>query len=285
MKWRKWTGVLAALLLGSVLFAKSSWAWGPGVHTVTALSVLSDLSSILPSIANIIRSFPREFIYGCLAADFFVGKGRKKCLDHPHNWEGGFSFLREASSEIEKSFAFGFLSHLAADVVGHNLYIPKILNYQREMTLRGHVYAEIMADYLVGSGYVKLARDLLSQNLPECDQLIRTIATEGQRNMKIRKRLFAGGVKFSDFFFTTRDIFFRGRGVRDNAIEGMAGAMVALSCEVVKDLLSSPYNSCCLMSDPLGREPHHMHTYAKAFWPKKRQFLSKIKKISKTWSS
>ena len=54
----------AAAMLGVALFNRSAWAWGPGIHTVTALGVLSDLQSILPYIAEAIRAFPREFIYG-----------------------------------------------------------------------------------------------------------------------------------------------------------------------------------------------------------------------------
>ena len=73
-----------------------------GVHTVAALSILHDFGSVIPEIARIIAAYPLEYIYGCLAADFFIGKGNARNPKHPHNWDGGFRFLRDvADSQVD----------------------------------------------------------------------------------------------------------------------------------------------------------------------------------------
>ncbi|MBW2343326.1 MAG: hypothetical protein JRF53_04830 [Deltaproteobacteria bacterium] len=69
-----------------LLWAEGALAWGPAIHTVTALSALDGAGAILPSIAGIITSFPLQYMYGCLAADFFIGKGKNRRAGHPHNW-------------------------------------------------------------------------------------------------------------------------------------------------------------------------------------------------------
>jgi len=271
----------AAAMLGVALFNRSAWAWGPGIHTVTALGVLSDLQSILPYIAEAIRAFPREFIYGCLAADFFVGKGVRSASRHPHNWDGGFAFLRGAGDDRERSFAYGFLSHLAADVVAHNIFVPEIIARQKERTLRGHVYAEILADYTVGAGYLRFARALLSQDLSECDHLIRTVSFEGGGRMKARKGLFKGGMRFSGYFFTTRDML--GGGKMDINTSNAISASVALSCEMVKDFLKRPFSAPCTMIDPMGPRSEGLIAHASDVWSKRALLFNRIKRYSYKW--
>ena len=85
-----------------LLFASGAYAWGPAIHTVIACSMLDQVSVILPSIAAIIKAFPLEYIYGNMAADFFIGKGQKKKKGHSHSWETGFRMLSEVKNEEEE---------------------------------------------------------------------------------------------------------------------------------------------------------------------------------------
>jgi len=61
-----------------LVFSEDVWAWGPAIHTVIACRILDEVSQILPAISRIVQLFPLEYLYGSLAADFFVGKGEKK---------------------------------------------------------------------------------------------------------------------------------------------------------------------------------------------------------------
>ena len=101
-------GLFCLFFIGVIFqltWPENALAWGPGVHTMIGLSSLNEVSLLLPSIARMITSFPLEYLYGSLAADFFIGKSRRKKRGNPHNWEGGFRFLREASDDREASYA------------------------------------------------------------------------------------------------------------------------------------------------------------------------------------
>ena len=94
MLFLKFVVSLGAYLIVQLMWVKSALAWGPGVHTVTALSVLDDVQLLLPFVARTLTSFPLQYLYGCLSADFFIGKTKKAKTRHLHNWEGGFTLLR-----------------------------------------------------------------------------------------------------------------------------------------------------------------------------------------------
>jgi hypothetical protein len=237
-----------------LLWAEGALAWGPAIHTVTALSALDGVGAILPSIAGIITSSPLEYIYGCLAADFFIGKGKNRRAGHPHNWEGGFKFLNEAGDDREAAFAYGFLSHLAADVVAHNFFVPNLINSHPAWTRKGHLYWEVKADSLVGSNYIKIARDVLGMDHKGCDELLNLIAGKRRNGIKTKKRIFTQSVKFSDYLYGTHCVLFGGKIVRWQEFQDYLALMAGLSCRLVKDFLSNPDSCPCLSYDPMGRQ-------------------------------
>jgi hypothetical protein len=229
-------------------------AWGPGVHTVAALHALSHLSLILPSIAQIIANFPLEFMYGCLAADFFIGKGRKSRTGNLHNWEGGYRILKEAGDDREAAYAYGFLSHLSADVLAHNIVIPKMIRSNPNGIGMGHLYWEMKSDHLVGILYIRIARDLLRMDHKKCDQLLAMISGKAMRGLKAKKHLFAQSIKMSDYVLMTRGKLFSEREVTMKRFLNDLVSMVAFSCRVVLDFLKHPETSPCLNYDPVGRK-------------------------------
>jgi len=237
-----------------LLWAEGALAWGPAIHTVTALSALDGVGAILPSIAGIITSFPLQYMYGCLAADFFIGKGKNRRAGHPHNWKGGFRFLSEAGDDREAAFAYGFLSHLAADVVAHNFFVPNLINSYPVWTRKGHLYWEVKADYLVGPDYIKIARDVLSMDHKGCDELLNLIAGKRRNGIKAKKRIFTQSVKFSDYLYSTHSVLFGGKVVRWQEFQEYLVLMVGLSCRLVRDFLSNPDSCPCLSYDPMGKQ-------------------------------
>jgi hypothetical protein len=233
-----------------LIFAEDALAWGPGVHTVIALNLFKDVSLILPSIAGIITSYPSEYLYGCLAADFFVGKSKMKKNIHAHNWHGGFRFLEKAKDDRELAYAYGLLSHLAADVVAHNFFVPNMINDYRAGRKNSHLYWEIKADYLIGPEYTKIAKDVLSMDHRECDKLLNTIS--GERSLKAKKLMFTQSVKLSDRVYTTRHMFFPCKTVNPPPFSDYTKFMVDLSCRALIGFLKHPETSPCLHHDPIG---------------------------------
>jgi hypothetical protein len=247
--------VIMSLILSvifQVLWPGDVFAWGPGVHTVIALSVLDDVRLILPSIAEIIKTFPVEYLYGCLAADFFVGKSRMKKAGRAHNWQGGFRLLQQADYIQEKAYAYGFLSHLAADVVAHNIFVPTIISEYRTGRKRSHLYWEIRADYLVGPEYTKIARGVLAMDHSICDNLLRSITGRRKKTLGARKMIYTQSVKFSDRAYTTRHVLFPFKGIDRQGFNEYAAFMIDLSLRVAKGFLRYPETSSCLSHDPIG---------------------------------
>ena len=229
-------------------------AWGAGIHVVTALSSLNDAALLLPSIARVVSAYPAEYLYGCLTADFFIGKSKKKKASHPHNWEGGFRLLAEAGEANEAAYAYGFLSHLAADVVAHNFFIPYLILDCPPWRRKGHIYWELRADYMMGPVYVKIARDILRMDHRECDHLLKAITGKTKNGVKAKKRLYTHSVRFYDYLYTTHDPFFARVGNRHQSFNEYLALMVSLSCNLVKDFLTNPESARCLSHDPMGRE-------------------------------
>jgi hypothetical protein len=244
---------LCVCVVLQLICAQSALAWGPGVHTVIALSSLDEVGLLLPSIARMITSFPVEYLYGCLAADFFIGKGKGKKQGNPHNWEGGFKFLSEASNDREAAYAYGFLSHLAADVVAHNFFVPNLIKSYPARRRVGHLYWEIKADYLVGPGYTRVAKDVLSMDHKGCDELLELVAGKRRNGLKAKKHIYTQSIKLSDYFYATHDFLFAGKMVRWQMFHKYLAFMVDLSCRMSKNFLMHPDSSPCLLYSPLGR--------------------------------
>lgn len=71
-------------------------AWGPGVHLALGNSVLANLACLPPLLAALLRRHGSAFLYGCLSADIFIGKGTDFRPGHSHNWVTGFKLLHSA---------------------------------------------------------------------------------------------------------------------------------------------------------------------------------------------
>ncbi|MBN1850541.1 MAG: zinc dependent phospholipase C family protein [Deltaproteobacteria bacterium] len=233
------------------IFVSGAWAWGPAIHTVIACTILDELGQILPSIAHIIQSFSLEYIYGNMAADFFIGKGQKKRADHPHNWETGFRFLAGAKDEREAAYAYGFLSHLAADVVAHNYFVPELIHRFYTWKRIGHLRSEAMADQFAGSFYIRIAREILTMKELDCDALLKSVVKRNKHGLKARRSIFTQSVKISDYLYCLPRISFKRT---QRVSEEYLVFMIDLSYRLVRNLLSYPDSSPCLAHDPIGSD-------------------------------
>ena len=234
------------------VFASGAWAWGPAIHTVIACTILDEVGQILPSIAHIIQSFSLEYIYGNMAADFFIGKGQKKKADHPHNWETGFRVLTEAKDEREAAYAYGFLSHLASDVVAHNYFVPDLIHRLYTWKRIGHLRSEAMADQFAGPFYIRVAREILTMKQLDCDALLKSVVRRNKHGLKARRSIFTQSVKISDYLYCLPRISSKYKHPRIS--QEYLAFMIDLSYRLVKDLLSYPDSSPCLCHDPVGSD-------------------------------
>lgn len=128
---------------------EQAFAWGPGAHLVTGNWLLQNLSALPAVIASIIMNSPAQFLHGLLGADIFIGKGCKAKAGHSHNWESGFALLNCAQNPCQQAFAYGYLCHLAADTVAHNVFVPGFIHTAPGRGKTAHIYLEIQADSLI----------------------------------------------------------------------------------------------------------------------------------------
>ena len=135
--------VCAAILVLLVLTA----AWGPGTHVTFARRLLTeDLGEIPPEARKLIVAHEDHFLYGNIAADIISYKNYGGMKNHCHNWNIRERLLEHTDTDAELAFVYGYLCHLAADVVAHQHFVPFHIVHGLPPRLMGHLYWEARAD-------------------------------------------------------------------------------------------------------------------------------------------
>ncbi len=163
---------LAAVILA---YPSDALAWGPLAHLSFSGQALANLGSVQAGLRGVLADFGNEFLYGSLAADIIVGKNMARYLYHCHNWRVGFNVFKGAKPGAEQAFALGFLSHLAADTVAHNYFVPfkTVASYHKASTR--HAYWELRYDQRMDKGLSRLARDVTTRAIRNHDHYLETM--------------------------------------------------------------------------------------------------------------
>jgi hypothetical protein len=173
------------------LFPHKAFAWGPGSHLQFSLDVLKNLSLIAPYVAAIIEANRNDFLYGGMAADIIFGK--KFLIEHRHhchNWKVGQKILESATTNGQIACAYGYLAHLAADVISHNYYVPiQMIKSFRTRLLR-HAYWETRYDATLDHSIWTLAAMLAKEGYKENDELLEKTLKRTIFSFKTNKRIF-----------------------------------------------------------------------------------------------
>ncbi len=134
------------LLLGLVLVPTAAFAWGPLTHMYLGTQILSCAPLIPAGILALIRKHKQDFLYGNIMADTIIGKKYLPDDKSSHSWDVGMKLFGQAKSWPERAFAYGYLSHLAADTVAHETLTDDLGNM-------GHTWVELKADSLIDKTY------------------------------------------------------------------------------------------------------------------------------------
>ncbi len=170
----------------------SAYAWGPGVHIGVSLSVLAQMGE---SILSVVLPNLNEYLYGALAPDFIVGKKYLK-KGHSHEWGVGFDILKSSRSDAEKAFAYGYLTHLAADAVAHGVMIPELVGDSKHRNLR-HLYIEFLADACCDREYRTLAKRILNKYNAQLDNHFKFRVDSVLFSFPVSKLLFKSFTRLS----------------------------------------------------------------------------------------
>jgi hypothetical protein len=167
--------ILLILTAGILIFSGEAYAWGVGFHMMNGTTILQNIQWLAGPMVDVLKAYPADFLYGCVSADIFIGKGSKYHADHCHNWSVGRKLLLQATEPPQQAFACGYLSHLAADIIAHNIYVPNQLYLTSSTTRWGHIYWELRADEFTDQKYWKQVLEIISANNSPNDLFVQKI--------------------------------------------------------------------------------------------------------------
>ncbi len=243
--------ILTLGILFLLVAAPPAYAWGAGVHLAIGNHILNNLGFIKPAIAALLASHASSFLYGCLSADIFIGKGCRTTPTHSHNWLVGQRLLEQAPSDALKAYAYGYLSHLAADTVAHNFYVPTMLAQTPGSGKLNHVYIEMQADMRVEWNLAE-AKALFKASHQRADKTLLEVTAYNPLPFYLKKQLFRGSVLASGRkpWHTSLELIDQ---VLPKATDlAYLDQMLLLSRNLVRDYLSNPQDSVVLSLDPVG---------------------------------
>ncbi len=145
-----WIFFLTAAL---VLLPSEALAFGPIAHVDLGLEVLARAALLGGGIGTLITRFREDFLLGTLAADRIVAKWAAADGQHTHDWNQVTSRLKATEDERERAFLLGYVCHLAADTVSHNVLVPSKMTESYGARMAGHGYWEMRFDSRVRSRY------------------------------------------------------------------------------------------------------------------------------------
>lgn len=240
----------ALLLIAATPF--DALAWGGGTHLQIGSYFLANLATLPAAVATVIGAFPNDFLYGCLAADITVGKKYTHYLLNCHRWDMGLKVLDHAANDPQRACAYGYLSHLAADSIAHNYFVPlRIIESFSTMTLK-HAYWEVRFDSFVDREIWELGRKVAQEHFEENDRLLRNVIAETIFSFGTNKRIFNSIILLSRLEQWQNAIRAVNETSRFSLDESDRDEFLDLSKNAVVEVLNDLEGSRFLGADPTG---------------------------------
>lgn len=235
-----------------MLLPEQAFAWGPGAHMVMGNWILQNLHSLPLFIATALMQHPAAYLHGSLSPDIFIGKGSRPKKGHSHNWESGFSLFDKAASSQQLAYACGYLAHLAADVVAHNVFVPGLIHTLPGPEKMTHVYLEAQADRVLAWDSGDAVGVLHDESSRKNDAMLRSALQQRVFSFWIKKRLFESSVALGGTraWRSSMRVMDSLATRRDRA--HLVGRMMELSARAICSILREQRNSPLLAFDPIG---------------------------------
>lgn len=175
-----------------LLLPDAAWAWGAGVHLGLGLRLLIAPEALPAALQALLASRSLDFLYGCIAADIILGKKYTHHLQHCHNWRIGRKILADAKQQgpAAEACAYGYLSHLAADTIAHNYFVPYKLAMSYNTVLLNHAYWEIRADIGVRKETWEIAETLAKRDNRQLDNMLSRSLADTIFSFSTNKQIF-----------------------------------------------------------------------------------------------
>jgi Zinc dependent phospholipase C len=229
-----------------------AYAWGPGTHVETAMMVLNNLDGVAPQIAEVISRFPEAFIYGAASPDIIVGKKYAGYLHHCHNWRMGRLILEAAKNERQRAAAYGYLMHLAADIVAHNYYIPVKIVRSYGARMLSHTYWEMRFDLGVPDEAWERLGMVTEIDIKEFDEILEAVLRKTLFSFSTNKKIFNTILIVQKMRSLRKSLNAYARKSRFSIDEINREHYAALTNESTMGFMANPDDAACLVVDPAG---------------------------------
>ncbi len=235
-----------------LIFPSVAWAWGPLTHVYLGHQVLSLGATLLPvGLYKLIKSYKSDFIYGNLMADVIFGKRFQDIEKNSHSWNVAWKLHEAAKTEQQKSFAYGYFTHLCADTVVHNLPTPTL-------PLK-HPILEIKAESIIDTKYRGIMKNLDKLMQMRHDTFLERTLESVFFSFKTNKRIFKG------FLFLSRLSYY------NSPLSNLIDKRLLYEIPVIEifdfqqeslhrmlEFLKNGKKSEVLQEDPLGKYRHRV---------------------------
>ncbi|MBI1723030.1 MAG: zinc dependent phospholipase C family protein [Gemmatimonadetes bacterium] len=246
--------LLAAAVLLVALLPSDGWAWSPGTHIFLGHSVLANLPLLPGAVADLLRAYPMDFLYGSIAADTSFAKKYAPVGRHSHAWHVGQEIAELAGSAPLRAFGLGYLAHLAADVVAHNFFVPRRLVLTSSTRALGHSYWEARFDMHLGERYAKRAREVIGCDHSASDEHLDRILSPTIFSVRTNRRLFRGMVQLTDLAQWQRVVQLAAEASRWDLPDYEVERHMATSFDFVMDFFIAGDTAKALRFDPSGTD-------------------------------
>src|SRR2546430_3542276 len=254
----RWTTIALMMVLAGaaiVLLPSPAYAWTPGTHVFLGEAVMRSLDLLPSAIAELLRAYPYDFLYGSIAADTSIAKKYAPVGRHCHSWTVGLEIYDGAEDDSLRAFALGYLAHLAADAVAHNYFVPKQLAITSSTSSLGHSYWESRFETHLGERYSRRARDLITLDHSRSDGLLDRILSPTIFSTPTNRRIFRGMVVVADSESWQRIFQLMTDNSRWDLEDDEVSGYLDRSFDYIVDFLRRVEASEAYALDPSGDEP------------------------------
>jgi hypothetical protein len=215
---------------------------------------MRSLGALPPVVAELLRAFPYDFLYGSIAADTSIAKKYAPAGRHCHAWHVGLEILERAHDEPLRAFGFGYLAHLAADVVAHNFFVPRQLALTSSTAALGHSYWESRFETHLGERPARRAREVILLDHTRSDEHLDRILSPTIFSTHTNRRIFRGMVYVTDTESWQRTFRLMSEKSRWDLPDDDVAAYLVRSYDYVMDFLTRGDGSEPYPLDPSGDE-------------------------------
>lgn len=248
--------IIFSLFFISLLFLlpDNAFAWGPATHLQLGWQILNSPGLIAAPVKALLDLYPYDYLYGCISADIVVGKKFTRALNHCHNWSIGFKVMELSDSPSQKVFAYGYLSHLAADTIAHNYFVPEKMVTSYSTRLLRHVYWEMRFDALADRVVWDLPYGIMKDVHKDNDPLLESVLDNNLLSFSTNKTIFNNLLLINRMEHWHKMINKLSSLSKWGLNREDADVYYKRSLGAVIDIICNEDNALCLSEDPAGRK-------------------------------